>query len=291
MHYKKVKNLLSASNGMNLYRGCSHGCIYCDSRSRCYNMEHDFEDIEVKENAVELLDTALRHKRSKCMLGTGSMTDPYIPLEYELGYMRKVLELAERYGFGIVLHTKSDRVLRDLDLLKAINDSTKCVVQMTLTTYDEELCAKLEPGVCTTKARFEALKKLNEAGLPTVVWMSPILPFINDTEENIRGILDYCIRARVRGIVCFGMGLTLREGNREYFYAALDRLFPGMKERYIRTYGDSYEVTSRKNNVLMRLFHDICEKNGIIHDNEAIFGYLKEFEDKRAGEQLSFFGQ
>ena len=145
--------------------------------------------------------------------------------------------------------------------------------------------------VCTTKARFEALKKLNEAGIPTVVWMSPILPFINDTEENIRGILDYCIRARVRGIICFGMGLTLREGNREYFYAALDRLFPGMKEKYIRTYGDSYEVTSRKNNTLMRLFHEICERNGIIHENDAIFGYLSEFEDKRAGEQLSFFGK
>ena len=135
MHYKKVKSILSASNGMNLYRGCSHGCIYCDSRSKCYNMEHDFEDIEVKENALELLETALRHKRSKCMLGTGSMTDPYIPLEYELGNVRKALELAERYGFGFVLHTKSDRVLRDLDLLKAVNESTKCVVQMTLTTY------------------------------------------------------------------------------------------------------------------------------------------------------------
>lgn len=169
MHYVKAKGILSASNGMNLYRGCSHGCIYCDSRSACYHMAHAFEDIEVKENAIELLEAALRQKRKKCMLGTGSMTDPYIPLEMELGHVRRALALADRYGFGFTLITKSDRVLRDIDLLKAINDKTKCVVQMTLTTYDEALCRKLEANVCTTKARTAALKKLHEAGIPTVV--------------------------------------------------------------------------------------------------------------------------
>ena len=204
MHYVNAKSILSAKNGMNLYRGCSHGCIYCDSRSKCYHMEHDFEDIEIKENAIELLENALSRKRKKCMLGTGSMTDPYIPLETKFGNVRKALALANQYGFGFTLITKSDRVLRDLDLLKAINDKTKCVVQMTLTTYDEDLCKKIEPNVSTTKERFEALKKLNEAGIPTVVWLCPVLPFINDTEENIRGILEYCIEAKVYGVICFG---------------------------------------------------------------------------------------
>ena len=235
MHFIKVKGILSASNGMNLYRGCSHGCIYCDSRSKCYHMEHDFEDIEIKGNAIELLENSLKRKRKKCMLSTGSMTDPYIPLESKIGNVRKALTLANKYGFGFTLITKSDRVLRDLDLLKSINDKTKCVVQMTLTTYDEDLCKKIEPNVSTTKERFEALKKLNEAGIPTIVWLCPILPFINDTEENIRGILEYCIEAKVYGVICFGMGLTLREGNREYFYSQLDRLFPHMKEKYICT--------------------------------------------------------
>lgn len=289
MHFVKVKGILSASNGMNLYRGCSHGCIYCDSRSKCYHIEHDFEDIEIKGNAIELLENALKRKRKKCMLGTGSMTDPYIPLESKIGNVRKALALANKYGFGFTLITKSDRVLRDLDLLKAINDKTKCVVQMTLTTYDEDLCRRIEPNVCTTRERVAALKKLNEAGIPTVVWLCPILPFINDTEENIRGILEHCIEAKVYGIICFGMGLTLREGNREYFYSQLDKLFPHMKEKYIRTYGTQYQINSLKNHELMKLFHRICEDNGIINDNAKIFKYLCSFEEKDSPIQLNLF--
>lgn len=289
MHYVQAKGILSAKNGMNLYRGCSHGCIYCDSRSTCYHMEYAFEDIEVKENAIELLESALKRKRTKCMLGTGSMTDPYIPLESEIGYVRKALSLAEQYGFGFTLITKSDRVLRDIDLLKAIHQKTKCVVQMTLTTYDEDLCRKIEPHVSTTKERFEALKQLRDAGIPTVVWLTPILPFLNDTEENIRGILRYCIEAKVYGVICFGMGMTLREGNREYFYQQLDRLFPGMKERYIRNYGMQYQIDSPKSKQLMQLFHQLCEDNGIVHDNHQIFTYLNTFEEKPDSIQLSLF--
>lgn len=289
MHFKKAKGILSSSNGMNLYRGCTHGCIYCDSRSKCYHMDHDFEDIEIKENAIELLESALRRKRSKCMLGTGSMTDPYIPLEDEIGNVRKALSLAYQYGFGFTLITKSARVLRDLDLLKAINDKTKCVVQMTLTTCDEDLCRKIEPNVSTTQERAAVLRTLRDAGIPTVVWLCPILPFINDTEENIRGILDYCIEAKVYGIICFGMGMTLREGNREYFYRQLDRLFPHMKEKYIRTYGTQYQLNSPNNDMLMKLFHQICEDNGIVHDNAQIFEYLHKFEEKNKAVQLSLF--
>lgn len=289
MHYVEVKGILSAHNGMNLYRGCTHGCIYCDSRSKCYHIDHAFEDIEVKANAIELLEAALKRKRRKCMLGMGSMTDPYIPLEVEIGNVRKALTLASRYGFGVTLTTKSNRVLRDLDLLKEINDRTKCVVQITLTTYDEELCKKIEPNVCTTKERLHVLRKLQEAGIPTVVWLCPILPFINDTEENIQGILRGCAETGVRGVICFGMGLTLRDGNREYFYRQLDRLFPGMKEKYIKTYGVQYEINSPRNGELMELFHKFCEEHGMLHDNGQIFEYLHTFEEKNAGVQLSLF--
>lgn len=291
MHLKKVKGILSSSNGMNLYRGCTHGCIYCDSRSKCYHMEHAFEDVEIKENAIDLLENTLKRKRLKCMLNTGSMTDPYLPLEDEFGSIRKALSLAYKYGFGFTLITKSNRVLKDLDLLKAINNKTKCVVQMTLTTYDEDLCKKIEPNVSTTKERVEALKKLNEAGIPTVVWLCPILPFINDTEENIKGILNYCIEAKVYGVICFGMGLTLREGNREYFYNQLDQSFPNIKDKYIQTYGMQYQINSPNNTTLMKLFHQLCEDNGIVHDNKIIFEYLSEFEEKNRSIQLSLFDE
>ncbi|MBQ1353403.1 MAG: radical SAM protein [Ruminococcus sp.] len=286
MHYVKVMGILSPSNGMNLYRGCSHGCIYCDSRSKCYQMNHDFEDIEVKENALELLEAALRRKRKRCMIGTGAMTDPYLPLEKNLGYTRKALLLIEKYGFGVALQTKSDLVLRDLDILRQINEKTKAVVQMTLTTADEKLCRIIEPNVSTTNERFEALKALRDAGIPTVVWLCPVLPFINDTEENIRTILGMCVEAGVRGVLCFGMGLTLREGNREYFYRLLDIHFPRLKERYIREYGNNYMVDSPRSTELMRLFHRICEENGILHSNDQIFEYLRKFEEKNAAEQL-----
>lgn len=289
MHFVKAKGILSAKNGMNLYRGCSHGCIYCDSRSNCYHMEHAFEDIEVKENAIELLKDALTRKRKKCMIGTGSMTDPYIPLEMKLGNVRKALKLVYEYGFGFTVITKSNRILRDLDLLQKINEKTKCVVQMTLTTCDEDLCRKIEPNVSTTEERFEVLKTLRDCGIPTVVWLSPVLPFINDTEENISGILDMCAEAKVYGVICFGMGLTLREGNREYFYKQLDRLFPGLKEQYIRTYGDQYMIESGNSQKLMRLFHRKCEKYGIVHDNDQIFRYLSAFEEKDDGGQLSIW--
>ena len=287
MHQVQAKAILSAKNGMNLYRGCQHGCIYCDSRSLCYQMNHPFEDIEVKENGPALLEKALKGKRKRCMIGTGSMSDPYMPLEEELGYTRKALELAYRFGFGFTLITKSARVLRDIDLLKKINDSTKCVVQMTLTTYDQALCRKLEPNVSTTAERFQALEVLRDAGIPTVVWLCPILPWINDTEENLRGILDYCVRAGVKGVINFGMGLTLREGNREYFYRQLDRHFPGLKARYIQVYGNAYALESPNSPQLTGIFHRVCEEEGIMHDNNAIFEYLNRFEDKQ--EQLSLF--
>ena len=288
LHFVTAKGLLSAQNGMNLYRGCRHGCIYCDSRSACYRMEHPFEDIEVKQNALTLLEDALRRKRRPCMIATGSMSDPYTPPEEELRYTRRALELILQYGFGITLLTKSSLVLRDLDLLQRINSQTKCVVQMTLTTWEESLCRILEPNVSTTTERFAALMKLKEAGIPTVVWLCPILPFLNDTAENINRLLDCCEQAGVRGIVQFGMGVTLRQGNREYFYRQLDRHFPGLKERYISTYGNAYVLESPNSRDLLELLHRRCRDAGILHDNSSVFRYLQEMEIKQP-QQMSLY--
>lgn len=287
MHFVHSKGLLSARNGMNIYRGCTHGCIYCDARSSCYGFTHPFEDIEVKENAPLLLEDALRRKRKKCMIGTGAMSDPYMHCEETLCLTRQCLEIIGRYGFGVTVQTKSARVLRDIDLYAEINEKAKAVIQMTLTTYDEDLCRKVEPNVSTTRERFEALVKFKEYGIPTVVWICPILPYINDTEENIRGIMDFCVRAGVKGIINFGMGLTLREGDREYYYAALDRHFPGLKEKYIRKYGYAYELPCENADRLYSIMKSECDENGIMLGNDKVFAYLKEFPSE--SNQLSFF--
>lgn len=289
MHLVDAKGILSARNGMNIYRGCTHGCIYCDSRSDCYQMRHDFEDIEVKQNCVSLLEQALRSKRKKCMIGTGSMSDPYMHCEEKLQLMKQCLEIIERYGFGVAVQTKSNRILRDISILSRINQNAKAVVQTTFTTYDEELCKVIEPNVCTTKKRFEMLLAMKEEKIPTVVWIDPILPFINDTKENLDGLLDYCIRADVRGIICFGMGMTLRNGNREYYYRKLDESFPGLKNKYKERYGYSYEVESPNAKLLFQRFQDICRLHNILYKPDEVFHYMNEFPQDRNYEQLSLF--
>ncbi len=290
MHFVTAKGILSQSNGMNIYRGCTHGCIYCDSRSTCYQMPHAFEDIEVKQNAPALLEAALRSKRRHCMIGTGAMCDPYMHCEKELELTRQCLSIIHKYGFGAAIQTKSDLILRDMDLLDAINRKAKCVVQLTLTTFDEELCRILEPDVCTTKRRYQVLKEMQKAGIPTVVWLSPILPFINDTQDNLTGILDYCLDAGVKGIICFGFGTTIRDGDREYFYQALDNHFPGMKERYIQRYGTAYECTSDQHPDLMNTFLKVTAQHGLMNAPSEIFTYLHTFPyAKTEGEQLSMF--
>ena len=289
MHEKTAKSILSAENGMNIYRGCTHGCIYCDARSSCYQMNHQFEDIEVKINAPELLEKALKGKRKKCMIGTGAMSDPYLHIEEDLGLTRKCLEIIDYYGFGLSIQTKSDRILRDLDLLKSIHKKSKCVVQMTMTTYDEELCKIIEPHVCTTKRRAEVLNIMKEEGIPTICWLTPILPYINDTEENIKGILDYCIEAKVYGILYFDVGMTLRDGDRQYYYRKLDEHFPGLKNTYIKKFGSAYQVPSPKRKQLNELIKQQCSKNNIVCNTNQLFDYMHLYEDKQAGEQLSLF--
>ena len=289
MHFVEAKGILTGGKGhfgMNIYRGCSHGCIYCDSRSQCYQFTHAFEDIEVKQNAPELLEQALRSKRQKAMIGTGSMSDPYMHCEEQLGLTRKCLEIICRYGFGVAVQTKSDRILRDLDLLEEIQQRAGCVVQLTLTTWDPALCGIIEPNVCNTQRRVEVLEEMRKRGIPTIVWLTPILPFINDTAENVTAILEACAKTDVKGIICFDMGLTLREGDREYYYAALDQHFPGLKERYIRTYRNAYEVPSPRHTELMDLFQSFCREHGMMYRPEECFAYMNQLPDRY--EQLSF---
>ena len=290
MHFVDAKGILTNNkgfHGMNVYRGCSHGCIYCDSRSRCYQFTHPFEDIEVKQNAPELLEAALSTKRKKCMIGTGSMSDPYMHCEEQLQITRRCLEVILKYGFGATVQTKSDRILRDIDLLDQINKKAKAVVQMTLTTYDDELCSIIEPHVCNTKRRIEVLEEMQRYGIPTVVWLTPILPYINDTEDNIKAILDECVRVGVKGVICYDMGLTLRDGDREYYYAALDRYFPGLKKKYMQNYGNAYMLPSPHSSELMSLFRNICRENGIMYRPDEIFSYMNELPEKN--DQISIF--
>jgi DNA repair photolyase len=290
MHFVDAKGILSTSGGrcgMNIYRGCTHGCIYCDSRSKCYQFTHEFEDIEVKQNAPELLEKALKSKRKKVMIGTGAMSDPYMHCEEQLRMTRKCLEIIKRYGFGLAIQTKSDRILQDIDLLDEINREAKCVVQMTLTTYDDDLCKILEPNVCNTKRRIEVLEEMQKRGIPTIVWVTPMLPYINDTKENLTAILDECGRVGVRGIIDFGMGLTLREGDREYYYEALDKHFPGLKERYIETYGNAYELPSPNQKQLLAILKKKCSEYNMFSTPDGCFSFMSEYPEKY--KQMSLF--
>lgn len=272
---------------MNVYRGCTHGCIYCDSRSDCYKINHPFEDIEVKQNAPILLDDILRRKRAACMIGTGAMCDPYMHCERDLRITRKCLEVIEKYNFGAVVLTKSDRILDDIDIYQRINDKSKAVAQLTLTTSDEKLCKIIEPNVCGTKRRYEVLKKFQERGIPTVVWLCPILPYINDTEQNLCEILDYCFDAGVKGIINYGFGVTLRGGNREYFYSKLDEHFPDMKKKYIDKFGYSYECESENARKLTDIFIKKCKSFNVMYNVKQIFSYLYEYPYEN--EQISIF--
>ena len=208
------------------------------------------------------------------------MSDPYMHCEEQLKLTRQCLEIISKYEFGIAIQTKSDRILRDIDLLDEINQKAKTVVQMTLTTYDDDLCAIIEPNVCNTKRRIQVLEEMQKRGIPTVVWLTPILPFINDTKENVNAILEECIRVGVKGIICFDMGVTLREGDREYFYEALDKNFPGLKEKYIKTYDNSYNVPSPNNAKLMRLFEDTCKAHNILYTPDDCFSYLNDLPER-----------
>lgn len=287
MHFIKAKSILNQPGGMNIYRGCTHGCIYCDSRSLCYQINHNFEDVEVKENAPELLEAALQKKRAPCVIWTGAMSDPYCHAEEELQLTRRCLEIIRRHNCGLSVLTKSARALRDAELFREIHLRAKCTFQMTVTTADDGLCRILEPNVSPTSERIAALSRISGMGIPTVVWFTPLLPYINDTEENVRNVVRLCAEAGVYGIITFGMGVTLRAGDREYFYRCLDRHFPGLKERYIRNFGDRYEIESENSARLWEIFDTECDRYRIRRDTRELFDFIGTITPSAPSEQLT----
>lgn len=246
---------------MNLYRGCSHGCIYCDSRSVCYQIDH-FDTIRPKENALELLEHELTSKRTTGVITMGSMSDAYNPLEKGLHLTQQALELIRRYRFGAAYTTKSALCARDASLLAEISRNAPVCARLTITCADDDLCRKIEPHVSVSSERFAAMHVLASHGVFTGVWLNPLLPFLTDTEDNIRRIVQMTADNGGRFVVCF-FGMTLRTGNREYYFNALERDFPGTREKYLRTYGNAYELTTPDAHRLYSVFRDECTRCGL----------------------------
>lgn len=269
---------------MNLYRGCCHGCIYCDSRSECYQIEA-FDSVRVKENALLLVERELRAKRKKGLIGTGSMSDPYNPWEKTLALTRGALQLIERYQFGVAIATKSPLVQRDADVLNRIGEKAPAIVKMTITTAEDALCQKIEPHVAPASKRFEALEALSRAGIYCGILLMPLLPYINDTKENVLAIVQRAADCGVKFIYP-GFGVTLRDTQQLYFYQQLDRLFPGIKAHYLAM-GNSYVYPSPKAQRLMDVFQTACEENGIVYRMAEIIKQSQR--DNTKTEQLSFF--
>jgi DNA repair photolyase len=237
-HVKQPDNWFGLKYNMNLYRGCQHQCIYCDSRSECYRLG-DLADIRVKVNALELLEDVLPRKRVRGTIGFGSMNDLYMPIEKEYRLARGALEIIQHYQFPVHILTKSDLVVRDIDVLSEINQMY-AAVSFTITTADDELASKVEPGAPLPSSRFRSMRELADAGILTGVTMMPILPFLEDDPENIRQIVQRAADSGATYIIP-AFGMTLRPGSRDYYYQQLDQLFPSVKEKYIRAFGDSYQ--------------------------------------------------
>lgn len=269
---------------MNLYKGCPHGCIYCDSRSDCYKIEH-FDKVRVKKDAIMLLEKECKKKRKKGVLGIGSMSDTYNPFEKKYKITRKALEIAEKYGFGISMDTKSDLIVRDIDILERMNKTLPVILKVTITTADDRLSKKIEPHVCVSSKRFEAIKKLSQAGLFVGVLLTPILPFITDSEENIRKIVRLAYEHGAKFVYMMN-GVTLRANQRAYYYAQLDKLFPGLKKQYINTYQNQYMCNTLNRN-LYQIFIQECKKYGLKYKmSDIINAYKKEGEKDT---QISLF--
>ncbi|MGG7190872.1 radical SAM protein [Clostridium paraputrificum] len=297
MYYIDAKQILSgyAENNrwfglnynMNLYKGCSHGCIYCDSRSECYGVKN-FDSVRAKRNALDILNKELKSKRKKGVIGIGAMSDTYNPFERKLNLTRGALELINRYGFGISIATKSDLILRDIDILKKISNHSPVLIKITITTFHDSLCRKIKPNVVPSSSRFEAIRKLTSEGIFTGILLMPVLPFINDNEENIRSIVRKAKECGAKFIFAYGMGLKLRGNQREYYYEKLSKLFPNefLVKKYMNIYGEKYECSSLEHRKLWDIFKNECERCGILYKmNDIINAYRKNYEET----QISLF--
>lgn len=293
MEFIEAKTILqNASHGkewfgidynMNLYKGCCHKCIYCDSRSNCYQVE-EFDRVRSKANGIEILNQQLKNKRKKGVIGIGAMSDTYNPFEKQYEITRKALELISYYGFGVSIETKSNLIIRDIDLFKEINSKAYVILKFTITAADDNLSKKIEPGVCCTSERLKAMKKISDNGLFVGTLLTPIIPFITDSEENIRNVIRLSAENGAKFIFSMG-GVTLRENQRDYFFEQLDKSFIGLKDKYIKTYGNNYFCYPLDKN-LKYIFREECKKYGLLYKMEDIIkAYKKNYNNS---EQLTF---
>jgi len=269
---------------MNLYRGCHHGCIYCDSRSTCYHVE-DFDTVRAKDNAVNLIEAELKSKRSTGVIGTGAMSDPYNREEAKALLTRQALECIDRHRFGIGIATKSALIVRDIDILKRIESHSPVICKVTITTFDDALAAKIEPNVSRSSERFEAVKALSDAGIYTGILMMPILPYINDSVENVQAIVEEAAKCGAKFIYP-AFGVTLRDGQRDYFYEKLDIHFPGIKDKYMRAFGNQYGCNSANGKSLSIAFKHACDAKGILYKMDDI---VKAYKYERPSDQFNMF--
>lgn len=269
---------------MNLYKGCCHGCIYCDSRSECYHVEN-FDEVRAKENALVLIARELKSKRRTGVIGTGAMSDPYNPYEKQYCLTRGALELIDTNRFGVSIVTKSDLIIRDADILKKIKRHSPVLIKITVTTADDLLCKKIEPNVAISSKRFSAIKKLSDQGIFTGILLMPVLPFLEDNEENISDLIRLAYEHGARFIYP-AFGVTLRQNQRDWYYKKLDQHFPGLKQQYINSFGNAYECRSPKAKALWPLFQKECDRFGLLYKMEDIInGYKQGYGDH----QLSLF--
>ena len=282
----KDPSWFGAAYNMNIYRGCCHGCIYCDSRSDCYHNE-DFDRVKAKADALRIIRDDLERKAKTGVVATGSMSDPYNPFEEELQLTRHALTLLEAYGFGVAVATKSDLIVQDIDVLASINRTMPAICKLTLTTCDDALAAKVEPRAPSPSRRLAAMERLSAAGLFAGVLMMPILPFLEDSPENVRDIVNRAADAGAR-FVYPALGVTCRAGQREYFYQRLERNFPGqgLSERYRRRYGDRYQCASPKARALWEVFRETCDRRGLLYSMGRIVTASRRGHET---DQLSLF--
>jgi len=282
--YAENNSWFGHNYNMNIYKGCNHGCIYCDSRSDCYHVEN-FDEVRAKKNTLALILRDLKSKRKTGVIGTGAMSDPYNPFEKDYLLTRSALELINAQGFGISLATKSDLVLRDIDILKKIQVHSPVIIKLTITTCDDELCKKIEPNVVNSSKRFEAIKELTKAGLFAGILLMPVLPFLEDNLENISGIIQLAHESGAKFIYP-AFGVTLRQNQRVWYYKKLDLLFPNLKQKYINQYGNDYECRATNAKELWQFFKKQCESYGLLYKMEDI---IKGYKQGYGETQLSLF--
>lgn len=297
MEYIEAKSIVSSytennpwfgmNYNMNIYKGCPHGCIYCDSRSECYGI-NNFHIVRAKKNSTDIIRRELKNKRNKGVVGTGSMSDPYNPFERKYEYTREALKLIDDFGFGVGIATKSSLITRDIDILQKIQKHSPVLIKITITTYDDGLCSLIEPNVNPSSRRFEAIKELSEAGIYTGILLMPILPFINDNEENIKNIVRKAHNCGAKFIYAYGMGLTLRGNQRQYYYEQLLKLFPNEKivKKYIDIYGNNCECASLRCKELWNVFTHECERYGLLYKMQDI---INDYKKGYYVEQIKWF--